>query len=71
MVGLIGAVDVGIDLADLVQVEHPDAGGLESLRSIHCELDTAPASAHAARREFVDEEVHRRAGADTEHLSRR
>ena len=30
-IGFIGAVDVGIDLADLVQVEHRDAGGLESL----------------------------------------
>ena len=33
------------------------------------ELDTAPAMRSALRGEFVDEEVHRRSGADAEHLS--
>ena len=30
VVGLVGSVDVGVDLADVVEVEHRDAGGLQA-----------------------------------------
>ena len=68
MIGLVGAIDVGFDLADLVQVQHRDAGGLEpiggSIGARHRAGD-----GDLARREFVDEEVDGGAGADAEYFA--
>ena len=68
MVGFIGAVDIGLDLADLVQVQDRDAGGLQPLASIHWSSIPRPRCFTLAR-ELIDEEVDRGTGADTQHLA--
>src|SRR6187397_1821579 len=68
MVGFIGAIDIGIDGSDLVQIEHWNAGGLESRGG---STGTRHRSGYAcmSRGELIDEAVHRRSGTDAEYFS--
>ena len=64
-VGLVGAVDVDLEVADGIQIQDLDAMLLEArsraLRARYGTLDR-----HFARRQRIDEEVHGGAGADAE-----
>src|SRR6185436_6208276 len=65
VIGFIGAVDVGIDLTDVVEIEYPVSRGFESAggcdRARH-----RTGEFHTVRRKLVDEEVHRRTRADSQ-----
>ena len=64
-IGLVGAVDVHVEVADRVQIQDFDAVLLQTRRGALRTRYGTP-NAHFARSQRIDEEVHGGAGADAE-----
>jgi hypothetical protein len=65
-VGLVGAVDVHLERAGRIEIEHLDAGGRETFAG-RVRRRHRPTQASTLRGQRVDEEIDRRTGADADY----